>query len=478
MRATTTENALDVAEASFRRASALVPDNLAVTMRLGALLERRDQYVEALAHYHRFVDRWGRVFEPRYRMAATLGMSDSWLGLVPGAPSDQQARLAKVLGRKSVGDLETVDLHATMLETAKTQWEELERFVSLRLSMWRFLGSVVRRTREYNDAAYQRQFLTRRFRRQVVRTISLGRLTTEIQQHATWPQPMEPGVPPTVDLKVQLNEVDELLGRSRGRPAERTYNGACAYARAYELSGDEEHAERAVKLLQEVLSSGSATRWVTSIKADPDILALRRTPVFRSWWAELGRGEEAWGATKWAGALADALAKRWGTQHELLQSFPGTTAFPKKAEYRDQNLMTSLAQWAGADDEAMRKSAGETLIMIAAELHVRFPAPPSKGEQPWKAWSAPGKGWKGADLPSVVATLTNIANRPVSGAMDRRLRWEDVTELFANGSPALSDPPWAFITHRTERIIRLTERLRREVRSLASTWFQRLCDPP
>ena len=50
------------------KAAALAPDNVAVTMRLGAVLERENSYVRALTAYLAFANRWPRVFEVRYRL--------------------------------------------------------------------------------------------------------------------------------------------------------------------------------------------------------------------------------------------------------------------------------------------------------------------------------------------------------------------------------------------------------------------------
>src|SRR3954469_14688316 len=124
---------IDKAMDAYRKAATLVPDNMAVTMRIGALLERDDKYVAATTRYSEFVRNWPRVFEPRYRLAATLGMSDRWLELIPNAPAEDADKFVELLSSPSEAErqlgtqdlLNGRELHGLLLAGAGEQWNDL-----------------------------------------------------------------------------------------------------------------------------------------------------------------------------------------------------------------------------------------------------------------------------------------------------------------------------------------------------------------
>jgi len=447
------EDFTKAAELQFRRASALVPDNLAVALRLGAILERENRYVEALVVYLGFKRRWKRVFEVRYRIAATLAMSESWLASVALNGVDDRHRLARLLegqgydtAATAIEEPDISTLNDALLAAAKLEWSELARYLGACWSTRRFLGSVVRRKAEWNDASYQRRFVRLdRARFERVHAVAIARLVTDIQLLTPWPRPFGA----TGDRLNECASIRGLVDAAAGSSAICAYNRACCYARLYELTGADDDVASAIAHLQDAVRTGSAARWITSIAKDPDLVALRRTQRFRQWWEDLNQGSGTVTAKLWAIELAQALADRWNTVYALTPRALGTangaaqSDSDQSAAVNDDACFTTLRQWIASDSVEHSAQLGVELASLGAALHVRVPLPPPIDEESRTKWKQPtanpaGRMQNVVDRLEVASQFQEV--EPLPG--ERRERWLRTAELLRG------EPPEALITDR------------------------------
>lgn len=417
--AASADTLLEQAVAEFRRAAALVPDNMAVTMRLGALLERRDEYVDALTRYLRFANQWGRVFEVRYRLAATLAMSDTWLGSIGAADESERAALAKLLRDRGRSDAATAvdaadwrELHASLLAAATAEWRELLDFLSIRQSLRRFSRTIVSNQPEFNDANYQWRFLRiGAERRTRLREVKVAAKVAEIQALAPWPQPL--GAVDTQKVSALRAEIERLLGRKASTLCH--YNAACCYGRLYLVTGDTDDCQAAIRCLRKVVSGGSADQWITIMRNDPDLAAMRRTQCFYDWWEELGQAQDKPAHERWAGDLARAMERHW----ETFSRFETTPT--AEAAHADDELLRTLHRWM---DEG---AGGNALAENAAALHVRVEPPPARPAVTRKATKRGGR-------PKV-----DQARKELTAAA-RRDRWQSIRQAPEPVRPRRQQP--------------------------------------
>jgi hypothetical protein len=445
---------LAAAADGFREAQELAPDNLAVTMRLCAVLERQNQYVEALARYLGFQGRWKRVYEVRYRIAATLGMSAGWLGSMAEKEQGPARRelAARLRERKYeaaallVENPSPAELHGALLSVAEAEWRSLDRFLGWPRSLGRFAIAVVRHKRQWNDAAYQRRFIRpwgARF--ELHRAIKVVTLATEIQCLAPWPQPYEPE-----RQKSKIDALRKKVSDARGSTQEIQYNRACCYARLYEVAGDQRDVDCAMECLKHVMQSGNPSLWLTTIHNDPDLDSLRRTPEFHEWWRGLNQADSEISAETWVIEVAVALAERWETVAKLETCYvpppsvaTAPTATPADApETRRINAMDAdeacfdaLVAWAMHPDRlaADGQAAHGDVQRSAAGLHVRIPMSPNADARACRLWATPR--FLGVAEPKTLSghiQALKVLPADTSDAGARGKRWRNVVSVAAS----------------------------------------------
>ena len=370
------------AEDHFRKAQALAPNNLAAATRLAASLELGGRYLDALAVYGEHSRRWRRIYETRYRVAAILAMSDAWLSSISSVTMRDEAALSALLTRVEPAEAPPArasEVHAWLLARAIEIWDELDRFVSWRASIWRYAVAIIRRRPELQDAPYQRRFLRHRTRRRAHDTIALVKLSTEVQLVSPWPAEFADS---KSRLKAARERANSILRRDGGRTPEINYAGGCCYARLYEQTGGVVDAESALEALQTVMQAGDAQRWIAAIAKDPDLAALRRTPLFRSWWRQLNQAGPAESRYSWAIEFADLLVERWRidavlSEREARSPEVVDVVARSRAVQHDDELAVTFASWLrteGASGDA--DELAQRLVHGAAAFHVRVALPP------------------------------------------------------------------------------------------------------
>jgi hypothetical protein len=472
-------NQSDGALAQLQTAHRLSPDNVPIAMQLADLHERADDYVAALDVYVRLTNRWPDVVQPRYRLAAVLGMSEDW---APGArrspddrlrlarlptPADGEGETGEEVARSeplsslgadgppdgavgsSAGESERPedeatreapsadasaaltsaaaswdDLRTQLLEPdatvvrqclleASSRWRQLEQHLGWWRS-WRRLLALGDRRRD-RDWRYQRQFTERAQRRRLRSAVQLAGCTTEAQLLCPAPE----GLP---DEAAELSGVADLVTRIeqlvdvRGLDSDGYYNGACAFARLYELTGDASHLERSLALLVRAAAEGDHARVEANMEQDADlvsVVALRSVLV----WCRKADPDDAWWCIRaWGDRICSDLTTWWDRWGAIAESDP-TLAAAWRADASLFDRMLDL--FAPAEEQAAPvRTSAQLVVDLAASLHLRVGLPPE-----------PSMRHADADLRSRVAVVRERHRSteavPPERAFDlRRARWE------------------------------------------------------
>jgi hypothetical protein len=439
---------LDQAITHFRRAQSSSPSNITIAARLGSVLEARGSYLEALDIYLAHVIEWPRVFQLRYRLAATLAMSDQWLGTVrdqripaevPRRVAENLRRRGDMLGKTSlygraaqqVSEPSLDDFHRALLEVAVAEWNDLLGYLTWWACLKRSAKSFALQSEQYRDFLYQRQLCTVRGERRDLRVLIRCALpVSRVQGLAPWPAPLgttKEAVRRARDEATQLTNIGEL-------PDDARYAIACLYGRLWEVAGDPADADRAVEQLRLIARGRSTGQWLATIDQDPDLEALRRTRAFHEWNEVTRPNETGWAADSWLLSTCRALADRWLTEHLIV----GTKADEwSSTEIRsaDQRLFTEVAATLTGTPDPKRSAR---MVADAAVLAVRLdqmPAGPASSNA-----GMPSAPLADRSLSSGNATTTlgeriqreaaDPATGPGDGPNRRYLRWQHAQQLL------------------------------------------------
>lgn len=326
----------------YREAYALSPANIAVALRLGVHHEAQHEYLDALQIYVTHANQWNRVFEIRYRLAATLGMSDGWLASVADSAHPVRRRLGTAMaaraslaqkrrsfaaydaGADAVEDPTFHRLNRALLEAARDEWANIARDLSVPAVLVRIFQAVLGRDDQLRDAAYQRQLLSRSVRATMIPSIQAARAVTEIQLLAPWPTPLWPSAKDVADPEIPAwdheRRIRVELRRQARRPKlapEARYALACAYSRLWKVRPRPQYVTESVALLRETVARGDSSDWLRQIGHDPDLAPLRTTGAFHDWWDDLHQDEPKWSVRLWALEIAAEAHRYW----HLVSSF-------------------------------------------------------------------------------------------------------------------------------------------------------------
>jgi tetratricopeptide (TPR) repeat protein len=397
--------ALDAARAAYLEALSGAPDNLVVSMRLAALDERLGRYLDAVGRYDHLERTWPDIFEPRYRMAATLGMAEAWAPKGPSGPATagdfegMSAALVDRGGRRrpsrgGTGSPDPFDaLRGALVKPTMAVVEECLKVASARWisadAHLRFLPSLgralhPRRRRDGDRRHHVRLLFAFEERARNRQSVRLAHECTRAQLIAPAPQrilpvpgmlrpgPDEPedGVEEGRKAVARVRAAVEALARDdhlldwTGH-----YNAACAYARLYQVGGEAGDLDAAFAELQRAQDVTSDDVFSLA-EGDPDLVAIVSLgPVLD--WCVRPVAEEVWPCVhRWAARSARDLAAWWRHWAVVLQNDAGLQEAADSADDR---------MWVALIDAFTVASPGPHLqrfVDEARSIHVRFCQPP------------------------------------------------------------------------------------------------------